>query len=402
MTDPTGWSFLSYRRSRKREAALLIQAQNDLGIPTWQDTEDLNEEHTESALTQVLEDPRTANALVWLTPEVRESSMMQRVEFPKIQKRAEAGDGFFFVPVMAGGLQYDAIDNVVENRYNVHDWSEWNLRKVNGDPISPDEALRVSKWVLRRRLTTLHESLAPGDPLVLSFYTRSPPPSVSSSSLVLNWTHRFRGRKPLPEAWETFLLPALEALVDAIGKFAPGRSLIASGRAATSAALALGYHFSAPRGIRVEWRQDTLFRDAGAWSLDTPREDSGFSFRSQGMDVDASDLAVLVSVAHDVEPAVANSKNHLPRFRAALHCAGEPGKLLRPAEATDIAFLVGEAIRQARRDYVGLERVHLFMSVPVGLAMMIGQQLNACGPIQSYEHLSVNTVGRYTASVLLR
>lgn len=38
MTDPTGRSFLSYRRGRKDEAALLIAAQHDHGIPTWQDT----------------------------------------------------------------------------------------------------------------------------------------------------------------------------------------------------------------------------------------------------------------------------------------------------------------------------------------------------------------------------
>jgi hypothetical protein len=37
MTDPTGRSFLSYRRARKDEAALLIAAHHDHGIPTWQD-----------------------------------------------------------------------------------------------------------------------------------------------------------------------------------------------------------------------------------------------------------------------------------------------------------------------------------------------------------------------------
>ena len=47
MTDPTGRSFLSYRRVRKDEAALLIAAQHDHGIPTWQDIENLGTVPTE-------------------------------------------------------------------------------------------------------------------------------------------------------------------------------------------------------------------------------------------------------------------------------------------------------------------------------------------------------------------
>ncbi len=64
MTDPTGRSFLSYRRSRRGEAALLIAAQHDLGIPTWQDVNNLDEVHTEEELRRVLRDPGTANAAV--------------------------------------------------------------------------------------------------------------------------------------------------------------------------------------------------------------------------------------------------------------------------------------------------------------------------------------------------
>ena len=57
MTDPTGRSFLSYKRSRRDEAALLIQAQHDHGIPTWQDVRDLVSVPTEDELRRVLADP---------------------------------------------------------------------------------------------------------------------------------------------------------------------------------------------------------------------------------------------------------------------------------------------------------------------------------------------------------
>ncbi len=48
MTDATGRSFLSYRRTRLTEARLLVEAQHDLGIPTWQDLSELDEGHTEA------------------------------------------------------------------------------------------------------------------------------------------------------------------------------------------------------------------------------------------------------------------------------------------------------------------------------------------------------------------
>src|SRR6266516_4817265 len=72
-TDVTGVSFLSYRRSRLQEARLLLQAQHDLGVPTWQDLDDLGTGQTETQLRSILASPTTANGLLWLTPEVQGS-----------------------------------------------------------------------------------------------------------------------------------------------------------------------------------------------------------------------------------------------------------------------------------------------------------------------------------------
>ena len=97
-TDLTGRSFLSYRRSRVDEAKLFINAQHELGIPTWQDIRNLDEEPTEEAIRGVLNDPSTANAVIWLTPDVAESPMIQKVEAPIILERYQHTDGFFVVP----------------------------------------------------------------------------------------------------------------------------------------------------------------------------------------------------------------------------------------------------------------------------------------------------------------
>ena len=108
MTDPTGRSFISYRRSRIAEAALLITAQRARGIPTWQDVTNLGAVPTEAAIRAVLVDPTTADALLWLTPEVESSTVIREVEVPLIAKRVARQDGFFAVTAAAGGLDYDS------------------------------------------------------------------------------------------------------------------------------------------------------------------------------------------------------------------------------------------------------------------------------------------------------
>lgn len=104
MTDPTGRSFLSYRRTRLGEAELLIAAQHDLGIPTWQDIENLEEDPTERQLRDILADSCTANGILWITPDLPESPTIRRVEIPGLLARLKARDVFFTVAVAAGGL----------------------------------------------------------------------------------------------------------------------------------------------------------------------------------------------------------------------------------------------------------------------------------------------------------
>ena len=40
-------------------------------------------------------------------------------------------------------------------------------------------------------------------------------------------------------------------------------------------------------------------------------------------------------------------------------------------------------------------------SVPVGLAMLIGQLLNTLGPVQTYEHIQVDAIGVYEPAAVL-
>ena len=405
MTNPAGRSFLSYRRSRLEEARLLIQRQHDLGVPTWQDLKDLDEEPTEDAIRNVLSDPDTANAVMWLTPEVECSSMIRRVEAPKILRRHSRGDGFFVVSVAAGGLDYDGAAAVVEGDIGIQDLRRWNIRKVRSDIASEEEIHAVASRVLSRRLSTIHQSLPPGEKLTLVLNTRKKFNPGRLPSLLIDWTDRFDGRIASSGTWRNYLIPALREVSAQVQAKAPERSILASGLLSIPAATALGYSFMVTQRVAISWEQFTPRGETQVWGLVDAQEDSGFQVNTQAGDVAGDDLAVLVSVYADVTAAVAESRGHLPSFRVYVHA--KPANELYSAElqtsghAVDVARRTISEVRRVRQSYGIRGRVHLFMAVPAGLAMIIGQLLNTLGQVQTYEHISQGATGHYLPAALL-
>lgn len=410
MTDATGRSFLSYRRSRLEEARLLIEAQHDVGTPTWQDVSDLGEGNTEAQLREMLADPMTANALCWLTPDVEKSAVIKRIELPAIIQRMQRNDGFFMVPVIAGGLDYGDVSRVVGDYVGAHDLGQWNVQKINSDPVTADEAAMIARRILKHRVQAIIRQLLPDAPpkapLSIVLNTRKKPAFESGVALLLDWTHRFDGRSARPpEAWDTHLVPALETVARACEEHAPGREMVAEGLCALPAALALGSSFLATRRLPIKWQQVSQKRPPQLWSLDATPEPSGFTAEIRPEQTKADDLALLVSVASNVEPALAASRSALPSFRG-LVIVTRPGTyphdLATPGEAADVVRVVVEALRAARHGLQPRGTLHLFLAVPAGLAMMIGQMLNTFGPVQTYEHIATDAIGRYQPAARLR
>ena len=400
MTNPTGRSFLSYRRARSAEAALLIAAQRDRGIPTWQDIHNLNEEPLEETLRSVINDPTTANAVLLLTPEVADSVVIQRIEAPPIIARAKRGEGFFVIPVLAGGLDFADADKAVDPAFAMEDLRNWSLLKAAKDPLDAAEAARIANRVLQRRLATIHLALPKDDPLRLNLSTRKRQAWQPGTALLMDWSERFSGREAVQETWQDTLLPALEDVASAIEQFAPGRVIEANGVLSLPAAAALGCTFLATRRLPIAWRQYTPGRAEQVWSLDTQRELSGFQGVTKGADTGADELAVLVMVNdNNVRQAFYATKD-LPNFRAITEVSNPNGirhDLSTPGLAADVAFMTTEAIRKARDEYRPIRKLHLFMSVPAGLAMMIGQLLNTVGQVQTYEHIAEENIYRPAA-----
>jgi len=401
MTDPTGKSFLSYRRTRSPEAALLITAQHLHGIPTWQDIGDLENGSTEAQIREVLADPVTANAILWITPEVASSTFIQRIEAPPILLRVEANDGFFAVPVVAGGLDYSGAAAALGPTAGFHYVQGWNLELADTDPIDYAFAAKIAFRILRRRLKEIHRYSPPDQPLKLRFSTRDPELYYPGTALVLNWHTHFTNREAPTAVWELQLYPALRNIGTAICQEVPGRSFEASGKLSLVAALALGVIFLAPRNLRITWHQVIPGQPDQKWSLNSKRTPSQLESTTTYQEINSSDLAVLIAVArrrNEMREDFTASQVTFPAFRALLEIAKPDGTrydLANPAEALDAAHVIVDAIVHTKSELCNIRTIHLFLAVPAGLAMMIGQLLNGLPEIQLYEHVPGSSPGPY-------
>ena len=408
MTDPTGLSFVSYRRSRIEECTRLVAALRERGIPTWRDVDDLNTEPTESELRRVLGDDSVASAILWISPETAESSIIRKVEAPVALDRHARQDGFFVVPVAAGGLSYEEAAEALRTGTSIIDVGRWNIVKLESDPAGQADITEVANRVLRQRLQAIDAASPDGVPFRISLNTRQRVGHSPGTALSLDWSHRFGGiqhREAEKAAWQESLLPSLGGVIEAIQRFVPHRRLLAGGLCSLPAATALGYHLMATAGIDVAWEQRMPDGSLQQWSLAADPEESGFSASTVDGSADAIDLAVLVSVNNDVSQAVAASSGETGPFRAYVHImrpdSGVGAVLDTPGQVVDVARKTVAAARNMRTEYRITGRIHLFVAVPAGLAMLMGQLLNTLGPVQTYEHVPTDATGRYKAAALL-
>ncbi|MGH8643147.1 MAG: SAVED domain-containing protein [Gammaproteobacteria bacterium] len=404
MTDPTGRCFLSYRRARADETALLIAAQHDHGIPTWQDVSNLRSVPTEDEIRSVLADPSVASAVLFITPEVEASPIIRNVEVPKIINRAEAADGFFVVPLAAGRLDYNEAAEITSNILSAQNLADWNMHKVTGTTLSPDDAGNIAYRVLVQRMQAIHRHLPRDHPLRIGLFVRRSPAFELGNALALDWSSRFTGKEATQETWRDMLLPALSRVADAVRKHAPNRQIEAFGIPTLPAALAFGCVFLSTGGFQVSWRQVTPGCPDQFWTIATAREQSGFEPRIASRDPNAQDIAVLVSVADNVESLFSTYQKELPPLRALVRVTKSgsyPHLVCSPGQAADIAYVVQDAMRTARREYGAIGTMHLFLAVPAGLAILVGQLLNTFGVVQTYEHVGTDGSGCYKPAALL-
>lgn len=406
-TDVTGCCFLSYRRSQVDDVSRLASQLREHGIPIWQDIENLGSEGTVEAIASALDDPSTAAGVVWLSGDIGDSPIIMQEELPRILRRARSCERFRAHLVLTGGLDFKDVSQLLKDLQSLDDPAKtWNIIKAPGGSDAEQLRALVTRRVLSQRLADLQALLPAEAPLKIRMCAHAHANAARElgSALVLDWSRRFKLRHASDSTWRE-LTQTMACIRAAIREKCPGRKIVVEGHMTIATALLLGRAFPEPSGIPLSWVQLTPGLPSSVWSLSASPEPSGLVAQLLSHDVTAKDLGVLVSIRGSVEPAIKATEG-LPPFRALLRIGPQdsaiPVTLDTPGKAVNAAREIAEQIRRARQLYPVTERTHIFFSGPVGVAMMLGQQLNAVGPVHTYEHdQSSGAVGRYEPAAVL-
>jgi hypothetical protein len=392
-TNPRGKSFISYKRERAREVKRLIEAQHERGIPTWQDINDLGAGSMINAIRRMLGDRDTANAILWLTPEVKNSHTIQKDEIPIALSRGAGDDAFFVIPVTAGGLDYQTVTEVIDPRTTIHSISNQNMLHNKHDPATGEDAQRLANAILKQRLQAIVPTLNPGDPLRIGLYCANVP--AEGFDLLVNWSHCCENKRVHQGYWKERLIPAALDLKNRLAGYVQDRTISLTGIAPLPIMVMLGSVLSETSGLDIEWVPPQSREQR--WSIHTQQSDPGIKTNPLDTTSAGNALAILVDVMRgDAITDFNRSRGELPAFRTIRHITPPADaaefRIDSPKVAAGFAWRVRETIWQAQRDYSGIESVHLFIAAPAGLAFMIGQLLNPFGNIQLYHHDPGETV----------
>ena len=394
MTDPKGRYFISYRRSPGRpngtdEAIKVRDALRDRGAPTWRDLDDLASEPTEDEIIKTLDDPNTAGAIMLVSPEVKDSGMIRIVEAPRIFKRYGKEKGFLVKPVLIG-LGYDKAKEVLDNPAGFQNLADWNLCKVDNDHLTEADANMIARSMLKYRLKLISET-APNEPLDIALFSRrtgGPGPYA----LRHDFSPYFDGRVPRDGGVYRRIQSALLDTAGILTSVLNDIPIVGQGSAALPLGVLYGAVFSPLAGFRVSWLQRLDGRE-DAWSLSSGQSNLRLSAEITKGDLESRDIVLAMSISADTQTAVSEyMENSDLRPRASIHAMLETGPVPQGValSSQDGLSIVLQAIEAARnlKDDLGLRRarLHLFLSCPLAMAVILGQKLNTFSECALYEH----------------
>jgi len=396
--------FLSYSHPNSDEVSGFAAQLRARGIRVWRDVDTLpagglSENEIRNAISS-----ECWGLTAYLTPESMTSDFVMSVELPVAINKQQSDPGFLIIPIFRA-MTLDQARKASVEKLGV-DLTVYNGHIIGGDVVEAaglQNHFRISaNKALRAYLSRAFDPMQPehGRKPRLDLHTWPSRRNDPSPDLDLDWS-RFFSNESLPssDVWQSLLLPALNDVKDALTEITGPRTLCTRAAARLSAALALGFIFRQPSVFNIEIAQ------AGeTWSTAASRSQATvLRITEAGGDIHSAALAVQLSISADVSPAVnrfVQARGRDFRARLRLEPQGGPGRNSVPnwQYAIDMATQAGARIRQACNEY-NAEEVHLFASIPLGLAVLLGHQLNACGAIQCYEFENLSS--SYHPSCLL-
>ncbi|RAQ96007.1 hypothetical protein A4R35_10720 [Thermogemmatispora tikiterensis] len=370
------------------------------GLKLWhRDSEDLPflgiwEKAAERAVSEL------ADAyLLYLTPEALKKPQLWLPEARAALQRHENAPEFPIVVILQGVSRkraQNALAKVSLGKLNDFVWEELQSQAVDQKLQQLARRILREAFLQRRVRAGENHEIWIG---LRTFVSGEDSPrldlSVDARGLFLRDERSDVRRVPSLAEWQNLIVPALQDIKGLLAGVGPGsgESLKVPIKAVYSLAYLFGFIF---QGMRLQVRDEARQQ---YWDSEGPPSDSiPLTCDESSREGDPHTAIVAISISNDVRKGIetylhqAEDKINYSRF---IHYSmaeevDHTRAVKDGSHALAIARQIGRDLRRLRSQ--GIVHIHLFSSLPVGLAVLIGQQLNASvfGPVSLYEYSSGN------------
>lgn len=367
--------FLSYSRENIADIKIIGQTLMIHGIEVWQDITNLGAGIAESKIREAIQ--TNSNGLVFLaTQQSVESTFIRSVELPEADKRNKRDHDFQIVPVF--GLPINDITEALNGCLTVP------ISNFNGAIINVmDQPQDVLTAAQRAAEIILEDASINGaDPLCIGLSSKQ---KISENvSLHLDFMSFFEEGYPDQEVWNEQFLTALTNVKGELVK-RDRLSFRLYAFCHLSLGVLFGYVFRKTTGARLEIEQ-LINSKRTVWTTDANPKDNPLQMVELPGVLGSRNLCVKINLISADDNSVARyTQENAVIFRAVLECLPTTYPcIISGEEAIAIANDLAVQIKQMHAQY-DTDTVHLFAAIPLGLALLIGYNMNACGKIKCHE-----------------
>lgn len=368
--------FLSYSRKNVKDVQKIADTLCAGGIRIWQDIESLATGNTDEQIRKAIQE-ECAAFFLYITDESVESEFIREVEIKEALNKSKRDETFHIVPLIHMPLE--------KANQKLQGSMLGDISRYNGVIIHDGETLSEASSKIRKILLKAIIKRPADQDFAISLMTYSRTPGNIQPQLDLDWSRLDFSDKIMSDTiWKTHLLPALKDVKDAL--LNAGVTLIRLyAKATLSASMAFGYIFRRETGFKI-----IISQGEQLWtSLERPEKPSGLKINEQSRNIGSKHLGVNLSITTSIDNGLENyiDKQRLS-LRSELFCepAEGPSRESVPNHnvASAMAWEIGNAVRDAKSKY-NITDIHIFGAMPLGLAVLIGSELNACGRVHLYE-----------------
>ena len=371
MTPPR--YFISYNREDIDEVGVIAKTLMLHGVKIWQDINNLGLGLAENEIREAIRED-CSGLLFYSTKSSVQSLMVRLVELPEAEKKHKSDKSFSIVPIFKLGVK--------ETQNSLKDCLTIPISNFNGAKVGEENPsiLLASQEAALKILDTI--DLNKGRPLAIGLSSKQK--SDKELDLDVDLMSYFSTGVPSQEVWVKEISSAFYNIKNTLLKKKVTHLRLYS-FAHLSLGFLFGYIFRERTGFILEIEQITR-PERKIWTTNETPEENPLKTSLFPGDLNSKHLCVRINLMSQDDKSITSLCEQTGlSFRVILEISPTQYPfIISNGQGVTIARHLTDKIKQVNAEY-GTNTVHMFAAIPLGLSLLIGYNLNACGKVQCYE-----------------